>query len=278
MLRTIPSRAAPAPRAVPRRGAPTSKKFSPRMHADERRCSRDRQRHQANHPAATKFLSTFIRGKILLPSAPTSQASPTTGAALHATRPARLRNPQTYQRPPGPVPRHSRANSPPQPVRPERRTIAAPLSVFPPSPAPRGEPTHLSASPSRPARKANLPAATRTPRAPPAPNHSAGRASHAVRHPASARRNPYAQRNLPSPNNPARRATRAVRQPVSARRNAVRPEKPRLAPAASPRAPRPPRWILLPAHATRPRPRASNGNRQTRPTRRRARGRRYRPA
>jgi hypothetical protein len=33
-------------------------------------------RHQVNQPAAAKFLSAFIRGKILVPSTPAPQASP----------------------------------------------------------------------------------------------------------------------------------------------------------------------------------------------------------
>ncbi len=174
---------------------------------------------------------------------PPQNSYPRSSAAKYSClrrQPGRPRPPPPRPSTPSGPPSTGTQIPPPQPVRPERQTIAAPCPSSPPSSAPRGEPTRLSAAPSRSARKKHLPAGTRTPReTASAPNHprqgnphhpptrirppepvrpekppphptTPGRATHTTRQPACARRNPYAQRNRALPP-PHLRALRALR-------------------------------------------------------------------
>jgi hypothetical protein len=138
--------------------------------------------------------------------------------------------PQAHRRPPARSPATAVQIPPPQPVRPERQTIAAPL-VRPPHPAPRPEADPPACRPSRHAHpaKPHLPAATRTPReTTPEPNHPA-RHGNSCRPPTRIsppqRRTPRETAAAPG------RPTHPARQSASARRNAMRPEKPPLAPS-----------------------------------------------
>jgi hypothetical protein len=97
------------------------------MNADKR-VQRDRQCHHANQPAAPKSLSAFICVHPRLNPlafAPTSQATPSAGAATSRSRPG---NPPA---PPAPSPATAVQILPPQPIRPERQTIVAPAPTYP---------------------------------------------------------------------------------------------------------------------------------------------------
>ena len=281
-------RAPPAVRDPARHpDASASKKFSPRMNADAGATDGATkpiiQPPQNSHPRSSAAKYSCLR-----PQPP--QASPSTGAALRTIRPAqpgaptRIDDPHPL-RPPRPCkssrrnpyaqsartpgvpppcfapPRHPTARCirpphppPPAPPPPDHRITTArhdPYAQRTGLRPPKARPRSSAAPPGPAARPRKLRAATRTPReASPHPTTQPARATHAVRQPVSARRNPYAQRNRPAPTPPGR-PTRAPTPIHICPPQPVRPEKPRIAPATSPRAPRPPQWIFLP---TRPGP------------------------
>ena len=212
------------------------------MNADERRYRRDRLCHHANHPAAPKFLSAFIRvhprqkyPSLLFPSASTRQAPPSTGAAPHATRP---------RPPPRPCksPRHNpyaqsanqssrrRPRSPPDPAssKPDPPTAGRLRPARSPNSAakciPRHNPHTQSANQSR----------RRRPRSPPDPlqagSAAAGRLRPARSHPGG-KMHPPATTHAQSANQSSRRRPRSPPDPASSKPDP--PPAGRLRPARS---------------------------------------------
>jgi len=253
------------------------------MHADQRNARRyraNRRRITSTGPSCKPpfaCIPSYPRAFAFpLPVAPTSPAPPQRHIMLQRGQPFLPSAPTRHASPSTPRrrPRHRPAKPPPEPVRPERQSITTPVPRFP---TPEGKPTRLPArAPHRrspPAKHDRPPQRLRPENRPQRTSASAAPApSRLARHASIVEHNRAPQRLAPrepagahlrsSPRRPPPASAWSTapagnprrRQPTSARRNAVRPDKSAHSPAASLRAPRPPRWTLLPDTPARPRP------------------------
>jgi len=163
-----------------------------------------RRCHQANQPAAQEILigahprSSAAKYSCL----PRRPGRPRPSPPQPSTPPS-SGTPQAHRRPRGPVPRHGRANlstATRTPRAPDDRRTASRPPPHPRAPSPTHPPvTHPVRSHPQTASARRNPYAQRNRLR----TQPSSRETHAVRQPASARHNPYAQRNAPRTQPPA---------------------------------------------------------------------------